>query len=69
MSNIIIDISKKLYGPLAPVCSVVYSGISAIEYWYFEKQGFQKPSKEEIEFVNENATVIYKSFDQKNMAK
>lgn len=34
-----------------------------------KKQGFLKPSKEEIEFVNENATVIYKSFDRKNMAK
>lgn len=25
-------IKKILYGPLAPVCSVVHSGISAIEY-------------------------------------
>lgn len=48
-------VKKLLYGPLAPIVSILFQCISNIEYWYFEqkwkKQGFSMPDQEEIEFV------------------
>lgn len=62
-----------LYGPLAPVASFAFQSISIIEYGYFEhkwkKQGFSMPNQDEIAFVRENVTVIFKSFERQRMAK
>ena len=68
------EIAKKiLHGPLAPMASILFRCISNIEYWYFErkwkKQGFSMPDQEEVEFVRENVTVIFKSFERQKMAK
>ena len=68
------EIAKKiLHGPLAPMASILFRCISNIEYWYFErkwkKQGFPMPDQEEVEFVRENVTVIFKSFERQKMAK
>lgn len=65
--------NKILHGPLAPMASILFRCISNIEYWYFErkwkKQGFSMPDQEEVEFVRENVTVIFKSFERQKMAK
>ena len=62
-----------LYGPLAPVSSIVFSVISNLEYRYFDKkwkkQGWKKPEQNEIDFVKKNVTVIYKSFERQEMAR
>lgn len=68
------QIAKKiLYGPLAPVSSIVFSVISNLEYRYFDKkwkkQGWKKPEQNEIDFVKKNVTVIYKSFERQEMAR
>ena len=68
------EIAKKiLHGPLVPMASILFRCISNIEYWYFErkwkKQGFSMPDQEEVEFVRENVTVIFKSFERQKMAK
>ena len=68
------EIAKKiLHGPLAPMAYILFRCISNIEYWYFERkwkrQGFPMPDQEEVEFVRENVTVIFKSFERQKMAK
>lgn len=64
---------KILYGPLAPISSLVFSIISDMEYRHFDKKwrkkGWKSPKLDEIEFVRENVTVIYKSFERQKMAK
>ena len=67
-------ITKKIvYGPLSPIASPAFALISSLEYWYFnnkwKKQGWKKPEQDEINFVCENVTVIYKSFERQKMAK
>lgn len=68
------SIAKKiLYGPFAPVASFLFRVISDIEYAFFEmkwkRQGWKKPNQEEIDFVCQNVTVIFKSFERQKMAK
>lgn len=62
-----------LYGPLSPIALSAFSLISDLEYRYFnskwKKQGWKKPDQDEIDFVCENVTVIYKSFERQKMAK
>lgn len=64
---------KLLYGPLAPILSILFRCISNMEYWYFnriwKKQGFSMPQQQEIDFVLENVTVIFKSFERQKMAR
>ena len=31
-------VKKLLYGPLAPIASILFQCISNIEYWYFEQK-------------------------------
>lgn len=74
MSGIIKKLAKKIvYGPLSPIASPVFALISSLEYWHFnnkwKKQGWKKPEQDEINFVCENVTVIYKSFERQKMAK
>lgn len=74
MSDGLKKMAKKLvYGPMAPIVSPVFALISHWEYSYFQhewqKQGWKKPGQSEIDFVRENVTVIYKSFEREKMAK
>lgn len=74
MSNKIKELGKKvIYGPFALIASPVFSWISLLEYRYYDrkwkKQGWKEPESAEIEFVRENVTVIYKSFERQEMAK
>ena len=66
-------IKKILYGPLEPIASIAFKIISNVEYGYFnhkwKKQGWKKPDKSEIDFVCENVTIIFKSFERQKMAK
>ena len=66
-------VKKVLYGPLAPIASLLFQCISNMEYWYFEqkwkKQGFSLPDPEEAAFVQENVTVIFKSFERQKPAE
>lgn len=74
MSSKIKELGKKvIYGPFALIASPVFSWISSLEYRYYDrkwkKQGWKEPESAEIEFVRENVTVIYKSFERQEMAK
>ena len=74
MANIVKQAVKKLiYGPLSPIASIAFRIISNSEYRYFnnkwKKQGWTKPDQSEIDFVRENVTIIFKSFERQNMAK
>lgn len=66
-------IKRIIYGPIAPLASLVFLLISDMEYRHFDKlwkkQGWKKPDQNEIDFVKENVTVIYKSFERQEMAK
>ena len=74
MANIVKQAVKKLiYGPLSPIASILFRIISNLEYKYFnnkwKKQGCKKPDQSEIDFVRENVTIIFKSFERQKMAK
>ena len=74
MASVLRKVNKKLlYGPLSPIALSAFSLISDLEYTYFnskwKKQGWKKPDQDEINFVCENVTVIYKSFERQKMAK
>lgn len=74
MKNILKQtINRIIYGPLSPIASITFQIISNLEYKYFnnkwEKQGRKKPDQSEIDFVRENVTIIYKSFERQKMAK
>ena len=64
---------KIVYGPLSPMASLGFNLVALYEYKHFntkwERQGWKKPEQAEINFVNENVTVIYKSFERQKMAK
>ncbi len=66
-------VGKIAGGPLAPLFKALYSMITVAEWhvlqtkWFL--QGYRKPDEEEIRFVNENVTFIYKSFERQKMAK
>lgn len=66
-------VKKMLYGPLEPIASIAFKIISNVEYGYFnhkwKKQGWKKPDQSEIDFVCENVTIIFKSFERQKMAK
>lgn len=66
-------VKKFMYGPIAPVASPFFTFISLWEYRHFQykwkKLGWKKPGQSEIDFVRENVTVIYKSFEREKMAK
>ena len=74
MKNVVKQTVKRIiYGPLSPIASITFRIISNLQYKYFnnkwERQGWKKPSSSEIDFVRENVTIIYKSFESQNMAK
>lgn len=58
---------------LAPIDSFTFRFISNLEYHHFtkkwEQQGWKKSNQSEIDFVRENVTIIYKSFERQEMAK
>lgn len=74
MINIVKQAAKKLiYGPVSPIASITFQIISNLEYKYFnnkwKKQGWKNPDQSEIDFVRENVTIIFKSFERQKMAK
>lgn len=74
MVNIVKQVVKKLiYGPLSPIASITFCIISNLEYKFFnnkwKKQGWKKPAQSEIDFINKNVTIIFKSFERQKMAK
>lgn len=73
MSTEIKLVKKILYGPLSPIASAAFALISSLEYRHYnnkwKKQGRRKPEQDEINFVCENVTIIYKSFERQKMAK
>lgn len=74
MNNTIKQVVKRItYGPLSPIMAYVFQFISNLEYRHFtkkwERQGWKKPDQSEIDFVRENVTIIYKSFERQKMAK
>ena len=74
ISNKVKKYSKNIvYGPLSPLASLAFTFISLLEYRYFTKkwkrQGWRKPEQEEVDFVCQNVTVIFKSFERQKMAK
>lgn len=74
MKNKIKKIYKKIvYGPLAPIFAICFAIISDLEYKHFDKkwkkQGREKPDCEEVNFVKDNVTIIFKSFERQKMAK
>lgn len=58
---------------LSPICRPIQSVVSAIEYWLLETwwaiRGFRKPSSEDIAFVAENVTIMFKSFERQKQAR
>ena len=58
---------------MSPVAAYVFQLVSNLEYRYFtkkwERQGWKKPDQTEIDFVRENVTIIFKSFERQKMAK
>lgn len=74
MRNTIKQVVKRIiYGPLSSVMAYVFQFISNLEYHYFtkkwERTGWKKPDQTEIDFVRENVTIIFKSFERQKMAK
>lgn len=74
MKNAVKSIIKGIiYGPLSPLALLVFCVVSKFEYWYFnsnwQRAGWKKPNQSEIDFVRENVTVIFKSFERQKMAK
>ncbi|MCD7784464.1 MAG: glycosyltransferase [Oscillospiraceae bacterium] len=59
--------------PLQPIASLAFIIISRLEYIFFNSlyaiSGDKKPSQEEINFVKQNVTFMYKSFERQKMAK
>lgn len=59
--------------PFAPVFKVLYSWFTVSLYWFltlkWKSQGKGKPAKDQMDFVAENVTFIYKSFQRQKMAK
>ena len=54
---------------LKRIWDVLLAGVfSLLSFWWF-LCGFKKPSAEEVQFVRENVTFIYKSFERQTMAK
>ena len=66
-------VKKVTYGPLSPIAVYIFQFISNQEYCHFtkkwERQGWKKPDQSEIDFVRENVTIIFKSFERQKMAK
>lgn len=66
-------LKKVIYGPLSPIAANVFRLVSNVEYRHFtkkwERQGWKKPDQPEIDFVCENVTIIFKSFERQNLAK
>lgn len=74
MGNTVKSVAKGIiYGPLFPVASLIFSAVSKFEYWHFNRKwkraGWKKPDQSEIDFVRENVTIIFKSFERQNLAK
>ncbi len=74
MKNVLKKATKKvLYGPLSHIVAYIFQFISDQKYRYFtkkwERTGWKKPDQTEIDFVRENVTIIFKSFERQKMAK
>lgn len=68
---------KRLYqkshrSVFAPVLSVLYRGVSMLEYWFLNTlwyiQGHRGPSEEDRKLVRENVTFLFKSFERQKLA-
>lgn len=71
------DFSHKLLSFLqrhfSPICHPIQSVVAMIEYWVLEAwwtfRGFPKPTSEDISFVAENVTIMFKSFERQRQAR
>ncbi len=58
---------------LSPVCRPIQTLVAAIEYWLLEAwwtiSGYRKPSAEDVAFVAENVTIMFKSFERQKQAR
>ncbi len=58
---------------LSAVCRPIQFGVAAIEYWLLEAwwilRDFQKASAEEVAYVAENVTIMFKSFERQKQAR
>ncbi len=58
---------------LSAVCRPIQSVVSALEYWLLEAwwalRGCRKPSAEDIAYVAENVTIMFKSFERQKQAR
>ncbi len=59
--------------PFAPLFKVLYDCFTVSLYWFWsfkwKLNGNSKPTKEQADFVAQNVTFIYKSFQRQHMAK
>lgn len=66
-------VKKIMYGPLSLAAAWAFRCISDMEYLYFiekwKRAGWKKPDQSEIDFICENVTIIFKSFERQKMAK
>lgn len=73
MSKIKKYAKKLVHGPLSYILNPAFFLLSNFEYRYFDFKwkslGFRKPEQDEVEFVQKNVTVIFKSFERQKMAK
>lgn len=58
---------------LSALCRPIQFGVAAIEYWLLEiwwiLRGFQKPSAEDVAYVTDNVTIMFKSFERQEQAR
>lgn len=58
---------------LSPVCRPIQTVVAAIEYWSLEVWwailDYRKPSSEDVAFVAENVTIMFKSFERQKQAR
>ena len=66
-------VKKISIGPITSILKRIHSLIASVEWCFLQTiwflQGYRKPDEEEIRFVKENVTFIFKSFERQKMAK
>ena len=57
----------------SPICRPIQSVVAMVEYWVLEAwsalRGFRKPTAEDVSFVAENVTIMFKSFERQKQVR
>lgn len=57
----------------SPICRPIQSVVAMVEYWLLEAwwavRGYRKPTAEDVSFVAENVTIMFKSFERQKQAR